>query len=96
MVLVVCGVLTVFFMRLFPNILRTQHFLNLGKQLRLFIVVMALDEAIPRHRIADEGSLIGIFHVRSLEVDRIVPSQNGVVYVSHVRRANSEDVILSS
>jgi hypothetical protein len=84
-----------FSMSLLPNVLRAQSFFDLGKQLRLFIVMMALDEAIPRHRIPNKRRLICIFDMGSLEVDRVVSSQNGVVYVRHVRRANGEDVVLT-
>lgn len=57
----------------------TQDLLDLREQPILLIVVMFLDELEPGKAVSDEIGIIGRFHMRRLEIDRVEAPQNGVV-----------------
>lgn len=89
-------VLTMLLVCLVPNALRAENLLYLGKQLQLLVVMVALDEAKPRLRVADEFGLVLVRYVRSLLVYRVVAAENRIVDMRHVRCTQREDIGLTA
>lgn len=79
-------------MGLVPNWLVTEKLLDLGEEVVLLIIMVRLDELEPSLRISNEVGLVGILYVRSLEVDGIEATNNGIVQKRHVSGACGEEI----
>ncbi len=62
----------------------------------LLIIVVRLDELVPRQSVAHEIGLVCLLDVRGLLEDRVVASEDRIVEVAHVRCAGGKEVGLSS
>jgi len=85
-----------FLVRVIPYAFRSHDLFHLRKQLQFLVIVVALHEAEPRLRVSDKLGLVFVGDVWSLEVYRVVATQDGVVDVRHMRSAEGEDVGLRS
>lgn len=79
-------------MGLVPYWLVTEKLLNLGEEVVLFVIVVRFDELEPSLRISNEIGLVGLLHMRSLEVDGIEATNNGIVQKCHVSCACGEEI----
>lgn len=70
---------TVFPLSLCKNRLVLQEFFNLGEEVCFLIVVVRLDKLEPGQTVSDEISPICFLDMGNLVVDRVVPSNDGVV-----------------
>ncbi len=79
-----------------PDVVVVENLLHLGEEHGLLVVVVRLDELVPRQGVADEGGLVLVTDVRGLLIDAVVAAQDGIVEERHVRRTGREDVGLFS
>lgn len=82
-------------MRLSPHLLVGELLRHLGKQVLLLVVVVRLDELVPRERVPDKVGLVGLLDVRRLVPDGVVAADDAVVKHAHVARASREHVGLA-
>jgi hypothetical protein len=83
-----------FMMRLLPDRLFPKQFLDLGEEVVLLIVMVRLHKLEPGLGIADKVSLVRVFNMRSLEVNGIKSSNDGIVQKRHVGGTCGEKVSL--
>ena len=81
-----------FMMRLLPDRFFAEQFLDLGEEVVLLIVVVRLHKLEPGLGITDEISLVGVLNMRSLKVDGIESSNDGIVQKRHVSGTRGEKV----
>jgi hypothetical protein len=79
-------------MGLVPNWLVAEKLLDLGEEVVLLIIVVRFDKLEPSLRISNEVSLVGILHMRSLEVDGIEATNDGIMQKRHVSGACGEEI----
>jgi hypothetical protein len=79
-------------MGLVPNWLVTEKFLNLGEEVVLLIIVVRLDKFEPSLRITNEVGFVGVLYMRSLEVDGIEATNDGIMQKRHVSGACGEKI----
>lgn len=87
-----CGMHTVFLVSPVPNAFCADNLFDFWEQFQLLVVVMTFDEAEPRLGVADELGFVLVCYVRCLQIYRIVPAEDCVVDMRHVRSAEGEHV----
>jgi hypothetical protein len=60
----------------FEYCLVSQHFLHLGEQCRLFVVMVGFDELVPGEAVADKGGLVLVEDDRGLVIDGVVATED--------------------
>ena len=81
-----------FMMGLLPNRLFAKQLLDLWEEVVLLIVMVRLHKLEPGLRITDKVSLVGVLNMRSLEINGVEASNDGIVQKRHVGGTRGEKV----
>lgn len=82
--------------RLLPDRVFAEKLLDLGEKIVLLIIMVRFDKLEPGLGITDKVSLVCISYMRSLEIDGVEATDNGVVQKRHVSSTSGEKIGLET